>query len=220
MPAAENAAKSSARVADRPPSSNSTAAFSAMATVDSSSPSSRCRVRSDCSVRPAVSSSIQPMSSAATTCSVPRIGQDRMMSPRSKASCTSWIVDPGTRSPTDHFAPGRSWPCMASIQRTAAAGLTMVLPSTRWAANRRRARLCAVITWTWWQTCRETPAENTVPKTRCRKPGAENTTAARRGRHRAAGVDDPRTVRLSARGRSRRLKGWSPGHVTGDRRWV
>ena len=33
-------------------------------------------------------------------------------------------------------------------------------------------------------------------------------------------LDDPRTVRLSARGRSWRLKGWSPGHVTVDRHAV
>ena len=85
------------------------------------------------------------------------------MSPRSKASCTSWIVEPGTRSPTDHFAPGRSWPCMASIQRTAAAGSPKALPSTRWAAKRRRATRWVVITWTWWQTCRRTPCRNPLP---------------------------------------------------------
>ena len=98
----------------------------ASSTVASSRPSSRCRVVSDCSVRAAVRPSIQPMSSPGTRCRVPRIGQDRMISPLASAASTSARVDPGARSPTDHLAPGRSWPCMASIQRTTSAGLVNV----------------------------------------------------------------------------------------------
>ena len=77
---------------------------------------------SDCSVRVAVSSSIQPMSCAATRCSVPRIGQERMTEPSASAASTSARVVPGARSPTDHLAPARSCACIASIQRTTSAG--------------------------------------------------------------------------------------------------
>ena len=57
-------------------------------------PSCARRVAVAAITRGAISSSIQPMSSAATTCSVPRIGQDLTMSPASKAAPTSWSVSP------------------------------------------------------------------------------------------------------------------------------
>ena len=216
MPASSNAVRISARPAFPPPASREAATSPAVPIAASSMPSSRCRAVNPRSVLCAVNSSIQPMSSAGTRCRVPRIGQDRMNSPRFRAASTSAMVESGARRPTDHLAPGRSCACRASIQRTTSAGQDAPLPPIRWAArrsrrNRRASRTARVIR----ASSRTPPTAEKHTKTHTETP--RNQKAARRGRHRATMADDPRTVRLSARGRSRRLKGWSPGHVTGDR---
>lgn len=61
---------------------------------------------------PANRSVNQPASAVATQCRVPRIGQVRVISPRSTAVTTSSTVPP-VRTPMDHKPLARSWACMA-----------------------------------------------------------------------------------------------------------
>ena len=134
-----------------------------------------------------------------------------------KAASTSTGSSPAPAVPTDHFAPGRSCACIASIHRTTSTGrreLAALDPLGRQSAPPARSSAgCGRHPTMVAQTYRQPP--NSQPQTAGRNIPRIDSNAARRGRHRAAVVDDPRTVRLSARGRSRRLKGWSPGHVPG-----
>jgi len=69
-------------------------------------------------------------------------GQERTSSPLLKAASTSARVVPGARSPMDHSAPGKSWPCSAVSRRTTSAGPGLGLAdagSIHWAARRSLA---------------------------------------------------------------------------------
>ena len=140
VPLAAIACRSPWRVRLRPPRSEATAASRARSRSCAVIPSSARREAADPTTRGAISSSIQPMSSAAVTCRVPRIGQDLTISPASNAAPTSSSVSPCPRRPIDHRAPGRSCPCIASMARTTLAGVERSLVVMRWAAWRNAVR--------------------------------------------------------------------------------
>lgn len=88
----------------------------------------------------AVTPSIQERSSAATKCSVPRIGQDLTTEPLSSASYTSLRLRDVVRSATDVTAPAKSCACIAVIHRTASVADPNPGPAIRWAISRSRPR--------------------------------------------------------------------------------
>ena len=136
-PPAAIAASSASRFRARPPSQRRDRRIPGSCDVPGVMPSSARREAVDRITRDAISPSIQPMSSAAVTCRVPRIGQDLTMSPASNAAADVIVGQPDVRggrwTTGRRGGPAPGSPAWSGRPHRASSALPTVM---RWAARR------------------------------------------------------------------------------------